>query len=251
MSNRQLTISVFRYNPNVSGDKPRMQEYKLEEQKGMSMFVALTKIREELDPSLMFDFVCRAAICGSCAMMINGKPSLACKTLTKNLPSRITLMPLPVFKLIGDLSVDTGTWFRNLQIRTQSWIHTSKTFDPKALEERMDNELAVEIYEPERCIECGCCVASCVTANIREDFLGATGINRVARFLIDPRDERSDAEYFEVVGNEDGAFGCVGLMACDDNCPIQVPLQSQLALVRRKMASAGLKLDLNSMKISV
>lgn len=251
MSNRQLTISVFRYNPNLPGDKPRMQDYKLEEQKGMSMFVALTKIREELDPSLMFDFVCRAAICGSCAMMINGKPSLACKTLTKDLPSKITLMPLPVFKLIGDLSVDTGTWFRNLQIRTESWIHTNKVFDPKALEERMDNELAVEIYEPERCIECGCCVASCVTANIREDFLGATGINRVARFMIDPRDERTDAQYFEVVGNEDGAFGCVGLMACDDNCPIQVPLQAQLALVRRKMASAGLKLDSSALKISV
>lgn len=251
MSNRQLTISVFRYNPNLPGDKPRMQEYRLEEQKGMSMFVALTKIREEQDASLMFDFVCRAAICGSCAMMINGKPRLACKTLTKDLPSRITLMPLPVFKLIGDLAVDTGTWFRNLQIRTESWVHTKKVFDPKALEERMDNELAVEIYEPERCIECGCCVASCVTANIREDFLGATGINRVARFMVDPRDERTDAEYFEVVGNEEGAFGCVGLMACDDNCPIQVPLQAQLAFVRRKMASAGLKLDLSGIKISV
>jgi len=92
--------------------------------------------------------------------------------------------------------------------------------------------------------------ASCVTANIREDFLGAAGINRIARFMIDPRDERSDAEYFEVVGNEEGAFGCVGLMACDDNCPIQVPLQSQLAYVRRKMAAAGLKFDTKGIKNS-
>jgi len=227
-----------------------MQEYKLEEYEGMTLFVALNDIREKLDPTLMFDFVCRAAICGSCAMMINGNPGLACKTMTRTLPSRITLMPLPVFKLIGDLSVDTGTWFRSLQIKTESWIHTSKKFDFEALEVRMENKTAEAIYEPERCIECGCCVASCITANIRDDFLGATGINRVGRFLIDPRDERTDAEYFEVVGNEEGAFGCVGLMACDDNCPIDLPLQMQLAFVRRKMAQAGLKLDLKGMKIS-
>ncbi len=247
---RQLTFSIFRFNPNIPGDKPRMQEYKLEEQDGMSMFVALTKIREELDPTLMFDFVCRAAICGSCAMLINGRPRLACKTLAKNMPSRITMMPLPVFKLIGDLCVDTGTWFRNLQIKTEAWIHTNKKFDPKALEEKMDNETAEKIYEPDRCVECGCCVAACVTANIREDFLGATGINRVARFILDPRDERSDAEYFDVVGNESGAFGCVGLMGCADLCPMELPLQENLAFVRRKMAAAGLKLQFQGVKIS-
>ncbi|BAF59199.1 MAG: fumarate reductase iron-sulfur subunit [Pelotomaculum sp.] len=247
---RQLTLSIFRYNPNIPGDQPRMQDYKLEEHEGMTLFVALNKIREEQDPSLMFDFVCRAAICGSCAMMINGRPRLACKTMTRTLPSRFTVMPLPVFKLIGDLSVDTGTWFRNLQIRTEAWIHTNKKFDPNELEVRMDNKVAEAIYEPERCIECGCCVAACVTANIREDFLGATGINRVARFMLDPRDERSDAEYFEVVGNEDGAFGCVGIMACADICPMEIPLQQNLAYVRRKMAKAGLKLDLKGFKVS-
>ncbi len=247
---RHITISIFRYNPNLPGDTPRMQDYKLEDYAGMTLFVALNKIREEQDPTLIFDFVCRAAICGSCAMLINGRPGLACKTLTKNLPSRFTLMPLPVFKLIGDLSVDTGTWFRNLQVKTESWVHTNKKFDPNALEVRMSNETAEAIYEPERCIECGCCVATCITANIREDFIGATGINRVSRFMIDPRDERTDKEYFEVVGNEDGAFGCVGLMACDDLCPMDVPLQKQLAFVRRKMAAAGLKMDLKGMKIS-
>jgi len=247
---RQLTFSIFRFNPNIPGDKPRMQEYKLEEQDGMSMFVALTKIREELDPTLMFDFVCRAAICGSCAMLINGRPRLACKTLAKNMPSRITMMPLPVFKLIGDLCVDTGTWFKDLQIKTEAWVHTNKKFDPKALEEKMDNEVAEKIYEPDRCVECGCCVAACITANIRDDFIGATGINKVARFMLDPRDERSDADYFDVVGNEEGTFGCVGLMGCDDLCPMEIPLQENLAYVRRKMAAAGLKLQFQGVKVS-
>lgn len=207
----------------------------------MTLFLALNRIREEQDPSLMFDFVCRAGVCGSCGMLVNGRPRLACKTLTATLPGKITLFPLPVFKLIGDLSVDTGTWFRHLSLRTEAWIHTDKEFDLSAPEERMDNETALKIYEAERCIECGCCIGGCLTANLREDFLGAAGINRVARFMLDPRDRRSEREYFEVVGAAEGAFGCVGLMACEDNCPVGLPLQAQLAFVRRKMALAGLK----------
>ncbi|MHB8156231.1 MAG: fumarate reductase iron-sulfur subunit [Desulfocucumaceae bacterium] len=240
MSNKQRKFSIFRYNPNIPEVKPFMQEYSIEEPPGMTMFVALNKIREELDPTLMFDFVCRAAICGSCAMIINGKPRLACKTLTSDLKGTVTLIPLPVFKLVGDLSVDTGTWFRHLSIKTKSWIHSNKEFDPSAPEDLMGNETAQLIYEAERCIECGCCIAGCVTANIREDFLGAAGINRVARFMVDPRDERSKEEYFEVIGSDEGAFGCMGLMACDDNCPMQLPLQLQLSFVRRKMLAYGL-----------
>ena len=62
-----------------------MQTYELEEADGMTLFIALNEIREKQDPSLQFDFVCRAGICGSCGMMINGRPGLACRTLTKEL----------------------------------------------------------------------------------------------------------------------------------------------------------------------
>lgn len=239
---RELTFRIFRYDPQTPEVKPHMQDFKLSEEPGMSLFVVLHKIREEQDPSLRFDFVCRASICGSCGMLVNGKPTLACNTLTKDLPSLTTLMPLPVFKLLGDLSVDTGTWFREMSINAEAWVHDDSEFDPTKQEERMDNELALKIYEAERCIECGCCIGGCATANIRPDFIGAAGINRVARFMVDPRDKRDEQEYFEVVGNEEGVFGCIGLMACDDNCPKGVPLQGQLAYVRRKMASFGWKM---------
>lgn len=241
MQQRQLTIRVFRYNPDTPTRQPWLDTFTLEEEMGMTLFIALNKIREEQDPSLNYDFVCRAGICGSCGMLINGKPTLACKTLTKTLPSEITLMPLPVFKLLGDLSVDTGTWFRDVSIRTEAWIHTDKPFDPQATEERMSNDEALQIYEAERCIECGCCIGGCATANIKPNFIGAAGVNRVARFMLDSRDERSDQEHFDIVGSDDGIFGCIGLMACDDNCPVGIPLQGQLAYVRRKMAVAGWK----------
>ncbi|MCB2190219.1 MAG: fumarate reductase iron-sulfur subunit [Deltaproteobacteria bacterium] len=238
---RQLKFNIFRFNPEDPNSEPHTDTFMLEETPSLTLFIALNKIREEQDPSLQFDFACRMAICGSCGMVINGRPGLACKTLTAELPQEITLMPLPVFKLVGDLSVDTGTWFRQTNTKIESWIHTDQEFDPEAVEERMENDLANSIFELERCIECGCCVASCGTANMREDFVGAFALNRIGRFIMDPRDKRTDPDYFDVVGTDQGIFGCMGLLACEDVCPRELPLQDQLGILRRKMAFVGLK----------
>ena len=238
---RTLKFNIFRYNPQDPASTPHMDRFVLPETENLTLFIALNKIREEQDPSLQFDFCCRAGICGACGMLINGRPDLACKTKTKDLPDEITLLPLPVFKLVGDLSVDTGTWFRAMYQKIESWVHTDKPFDPEAVEERMDNSLAEEIYELERCIECGCCVAGCGTARMRKDFLGAVALNRVARFVIDPRDERSDGEYFEIIGSDEGIFGCMGLLGCEDVCPKGLPLQDQLGFLRRKMGLTAIK----------
>ena len=238
---RRLTFHIFRYNPQDPDSRPHTDTFALEETDSMTLYIGLNRIREEQDPSLQFDFCCRAGICGACAMVINGRPGLACKTLTKELPPEITLMPLPVFKLVGDLSVDTGTWFRAMNEKVGSWVHTDKTLDPTAEEERMDNALAEEIYELERCVECGCCVAACGTANMREDFVGAVALNRIARFMLDPRDERTEDEYFEVIGTDEGIFGCMGLLGCEDVCPKNLPLQDQLGILRRKMGWSAVK----------
>jgi fumarate reductase iron-sulfur subunit len=218
-----------------------MDEFVLEETDSMTLFIALNRLREEQDASLQFDFCCRAGICGACGMVINGRPGLACHTKTRELPGEITLLPLPVFKLVGDLSVDTGTWFREMYDKTESWIHTNKVFDESALEERMDNTVAERIYELDRCIECGCCVSACGTARIRPDFMGAVALNRIGRFLVDPRDQRTDRDYYEIIGNDSGIFGCMGLLACEDVCPKHLPLQNQLGFLRRKMGITTLK----------
>src|SRR5438046_1368758 len=225
---RALEISVLRYNPQERGSVPRMQPYELEEADGMTLFIALNEIREKQDASLQFDFVCRAGICGSCAMVINGRPGLACRTLTKNLGSAITLAPLPVFELIADLSVDTGRWMRAMSERLETWVHQQEQeLDLTRLEARMEPELAQQIYELDRCIECGCCVAGCGTARMRDDFVGAVGLNRIARFRLDPRDAREDAAYYELIGDDQGVFGCMSLLACHDLCPKDLPLKPQ------------------------
>jgi len=239
-ANRTLNISCLRYNPHEPGSQPRMQTYRLEEADGMTLFIALNEIREKQDASLQFDFVCRAGICGSCAMMINGRPGLACRTQTKDLPESFTLAPLPAFELIADLSVNTGKWMRAMSEHLETWVHMKQQeVDLTRIEERMEPELAEEIYLLDRCIECGCCIAGCGTARMREDFVGAVGINKIARFRLDPRDVRSDADYYEVIGDDDGVFGCMSLLGCHDVCPKNLPLQTRIAFIRRKMARQG------------
>ena len=239
---RELQIQILRYNPQEPGTAPRMQSYRVQEAEGMTLFIALNEIREKQDPSLQFDFVCRAGICGSCAMVIDGRPTLACRTLTRSLGTTITLAPLPGFELIGDLSVNTGKWMRAMSERLQTWVHMyDDQPDLTKAEARMDPKLAQEIYELDRCIECGCCVAACGTAQMRKDFIGAVGLNKIARFRLDPRDMRDDEDFYDVVGDDDGVFGCMSLLGCHDVCPKQLPLSTQIAFVRRKLAFIGLK----------
>jgi len=241
-SGQKIRLHIMRYNPADPTSVPHLQIFELEQTEGMTLFVALTEIREKLDPSLQFDFVCRAGICGSCGMMINGRPGLACRTLTKNVGPEITLAPLPVFELIGDLSVDTGKWMRAMSERLETWVHMKQAeVDIQRIEERMEPELAEELYLLDRCIECGCCVAGCGTARMREDFVGAVGINKIARFRLDPRDGRTDEDFYEVIGDDSGVFGCMSLLACHDVCPKDLPLQAQIAFIRRKMVKMGWK----------
>lgn len=236
-SPRILQFEIFRYNPADPESEPHLQTYQLQEEDVMTLFIALNVIREEQDPSLQFDFVCRAGICGSCAMLINGKPSLACRTLTKDLPDVIRLAPLPGFELIGDLSVNTGKWMRNMAERLETWVHSQQQdLDLCQPEQKMEPETANQIYQLERCIECGCCIAGCGTAQMRDDFVGAVGINQLARFQIDPRDQRTEADYYQVIGDENGVFGCMTLLGCEDVCPKELPLAQQLAYMRRTMA---------------
>ncbi|QYJ90354.1 fumarate reductase iron-sulfur subunit [Shewanella halotolerans] len=237
---RTLTFNIFRYDPQMPDDKPKMVKYQLEEAPGMTVFIALNMLREQQDPSLQFDFVCRAGICGSCAMVINGYPTLACRTLTSKYPKgEITLMPLPGFELIGDLSVNTGKFMRELAERLKLWLHPrNDEADIHRIEAPMDPEEAARLYELERCVECGVCVSACATKQMRDTFVGAVGMMKIARFELDSRDARSVEDFYHVIGNQDGVFGCMTLLGCQDNCPKDLPHMQQIAYLRRKMATA-------------
>ncbi|HZW72825.1 MAG TPA: 2Fe-2S iron-sulfur cluster-binding protein, partial [Caldimonas sp.] len=145
---QMLRLHVLRHNPADPASVPHLQTFELEQSDGMTLFMALGEIREKQDPSLQFDFVCRAGICGSCAMVVNGRPTLACRTLTRDVGPEITLAPLPFFELIGDLSVNTGKWMRSLSERLEAWCHVEQEkIDLGRIETPMDPDLADEIFE--------------------------------------------------------------------------------------------------------
>ena len=209
---RTIEITVFKYNSQDKDTPPEYQTYKLIETPGMTLYIALIKIWSTMDHHLSFDFVCRAGICGSCSMVVNGKPRLACKTRTNEFEDgKITLLPLPTFKHIKDLSVDTGNWMNAMSVKVESWIHTKEETDIAAIEKPIEPDVAQAVFELDRCIECGICLASCSTKIMHEDFVGAVGLNRSARFAIDPHDDRTDDEFFELIGDDNGVFGCMSL----------------------------------------
>lgn len=237
-TNREITLSILKYDPRDQESEPSFVDYKLEETPGMTLFIALNEIRSNQDADLSYDFVCRAGICGSCGMVVNGKPVLACRTLTSSYPEgKITLLPMPAFELIKDLSVNTGKWMDEMSKRVESWIVTNKETDIAKLEEKVEPKVAEDVFELDRCIECGLCVASCGTKLMRPNFVGAVGLNRVARFQMDPHDQRTDDDFYELVGDDDGIFGCMSLLGCEDHCPKHLPLQNKIAYLRRKLVS--------------
>ena len=76
---------------------------------------------------------------------------------------------------------------------------------------------------------------------MRPDFVGAVGLNKIARFRLDPRDRRDDADFYELVGDDNGVFGCMSLLGCHDMCPKELPLATQIAFLRRKLVAVGWK----------
>ncbi len=234
---RPLNIEIFRYDPNRPEREPFMQPFTLEETPGMTLFAALNRLRETEDPTLMFDFVCRSSVCGSCAMIVNGINKMACRTLTSSLRPNIRLLPLPFFKLLGDLTVDTNRWFRALDERIRAWIHDDGESDPARMESPMENADALKVYNAERCIECGCCISGCATMANGKGFLGAAGLNRIARFMLDPRDRRKPADYLHILGTPEGLFGCFETMMCEDNCPLDLPMDDHMEYVREKFSA--------------
>ena len=123
-------------------------------------------------------------------------------------------MPLPGFELIGDLSVNTGKFMRELAERLKLYCILNPMIRHSSPRKSNGTRRSRAIYEPERCVECGVCVSACATKQMRDTFAGAVGMMKVPRFEMDSRDSRSADDFYHVIGNQDGVFGCMTLLGC-------------------------------------
>lgn len=243
---RNLTVKILRIKPGEE-DKKYYSEFLVQEKPRMSVLILLDEIKETLDSGIYYEAVCRSSICGACAIKINGQPKLACKTQVSSLPSKITLEPLDIFPLIKDLAVDKSKLFEELNKRLETWVHSKDDF--KDQESLMSDKTATELYERERCIECGICLSACPAANFTR-FVGATGCGKALRFALDPRNvgEKAVKELVSLLASDEGLWGCDGVGVCQKFCPKEMPLLNHLASTRRKVLMLILKEWLKKLK---
>ncbi len=228
---RLLTLKIKRFHKEK--DPPVWtQTFEVESKKGMNLLEGLLQIQDEQDPSLAFRYSCRGAVCGSCAMRVDGKIVLACRTSVEGLLEKPVLIePLPFFPLIRDLVVDMATFFESYR-KLKPYLHGANP--PSALEYPMDEGKRKEIDPYINCILCGICFASCPAFDLDKQFLGPAMLAKAYRFLLDPRDSRTD-ELLKTVDGQRGVWGCKTVFNCVKVCPKEVPPTHAILKMRGRL----------------
>ena len=240
--NNPIIFKVQRYDPEHDGI-PHFQEFMVQSSRYMTVLDGLLYIKENLDSSLAFRTSCRMAICGSCGMLINNYPHLACHTQIEEFRSdTLTVKPLPNLPIIKDLVVDLIPFF-----------NTHKSIKPYILRQdagEMGNPTAEYAQEPHAleaflqftyCIKCGICISACPTSASDRLFLGPQALSQCYRYCADNRDG-GEKERFPVVDSDHGVWHCHLAGACSEACPKGVDPALAIQLLKRRMVSRAVAL---------
>jgi succinate dehydrogenase / fumarate reductase iron-sulfur subunit len=214
---QSVTLRVLRYNPEVD-QKQHFQEFQVEYTADTTILDALHQIKAEQDGSLTFRRSCRHAICGSCAMNVNGKNILVCKTPLRtqlDRKNRVTIRPLPFLPVIKDLVVDRSAFWEEYQ-RVRPWLIAPPEAPEK--EFRMTPEEVEALHNAETCIMCGACYSSCQVVALNKKYIGPHALLKAFMRVMDPRDTEPGERLDEVSGS-DGVFRCHTIFNCIDACP--------------------------------
>ena len=181
---------------------------------------------------ITYDSNCLEEICGSCAMLINGKARMACSALVDKLTHPITLAPLSKFPVVRDLTVDRQFMFDSLK-RVKAWIPIDGTYN---LGEgpRIAPEVQEKAYPLSRCITCGNCLEVCPQVNEHNNFMGAAIFSQVRLFNMHPTGAMHAKERIQAVMGHGGIEDCANAQNCVKACPKEIPLTESLAEINRQ-----------------
>lgn len=210
----EVRATVFRYNPERDA-KPRYETYVVPHKEGLTMLGVLQHIYEHHDGSLAFSYECRYGSCGTCAVTVNGRPTLICNTPAQR---EVVIEPLPNLPVIRDLVVDRSSFDRALaRIRPFMERVMRPVVEPEELMPRDFDTYRVM----SRCTRCLGCLSACpVVAVARNEYSGPTLMVELAKYMFDPRDEGDRA----VTAYTEGVFNCSACMRCTDVCPYEIPV---------------------------
>lgn len=230
-----ITVYIRRFDPEKDA-APRQQQYTLQVEKGMTVLDGLHMIKQTQDPTINFRFSCRMGVCGSCGMMINGIPALACNTQILDVTTTaLTLAPLPNFNLIRDLVPDLVPMFgvlKSLQLHIRR-SDVEEMEKPTYEYYQTPHELE-EFLQFTYCIKCGCCMAGCPTMATDRQYPGPAPLAQAYRYNADSRDDAGDARG-DLVAASHGIFSCHYAGECSKVCPKGVDPARAIQLMKKDL----------------
>lgn len=249
---KTCVFSIFRFDP-AEDQEPSYSRYGLDVPNGMTVLEALLRIQAEQDGSLGFRYACRGAVCGSCAMMINGREALACRTQVHGLlgksrkiyrdrererievqpgePDVIVVEPLRNLDVVKDLIVEMDPFFEKVEA-VEPWLQPEGR-EPED-ERRVEPHEWSEAEPYTNCILCACCHSVCPVAEEDPEYLGPAALAQHYRFLADVRDGADDVR-LDLVGGKHGVQGCDFVWNCVEICPKGVPPTKGIAKTRARI----------------
>jgi len=235
------TFSIYRWNPEKPGDKPSMQNYKVDLNNcGPMVLDALMKIKNEMDPSLAFRRSCREGICGSCAMNIGGVNTLACLTKIETSNKHTKIYPLPHMYVVKDLVPDMNHFYDQYK-SIQPWLQREEVLaegESQLLQSSTDRAKLDGLYE---CILCACCSTSCPSYWWNgERYLGPAVLMQAYRWIIDSRDQKS-VERLDMMKDPFSVYRCHTIMNCTKTCPKGLNPGKAIAEIKKLLAGIARK----------
>ncbi|MHB8909309.1 MAG: succinate dehydrogenase/fumarate reductase iron-sulfur subunit [Syntrophales bacterium] len=213
------TFKILRYDAQDPDSRPLFATYRISVIPGLTVLAVLNRIRDEIDGTLAFRSSCRSAVCGSCAMVMNGKIDLACRTQVAAFDTdTIILEPLPNLEVIRDLVVDM-TPFWQMYEKIQPYLIRKSPVPEKEIHQSEAERQRIDQFV--NCILCACCYGACPVLARDPDYVGPAAAAKLERFVLDSRDERP-AAVLESVNDEHGVWGCDTMFRCIDACPKDV-----------------------------
>jgi len=217
-----VPFDVYRYDP-ARGGQPRYQHYELRLAPHTPVLTGLLRIRDEIDPTLALRYSCRSAICGSCAMLVNSKSRLACKTPVGpevKEHGRIVIDPMRNQPILRDLVVDQQPFWNRYEQMEPHLILDPKRPMPKDGPTRMSPTEVERFKETPRCISCAACYSACPAVEADPEFPGPMALAKLYRFVVDPRDGATQARLQKIQTN--GLWLCLRCHLCTEACPKEV-----------------------------
>jgi len=216
--------------------EPHWEEFDLAWHPGMNVISSLMEIARnpvtkdgKTTTPITYDSNCLEEICGSCAMLINGRARMACSALVDNLEKPIKLEPFSKFPVIRDLAVDRSVLFENLKA-VKAWVPIDGTYD-LGYGPRMTMEQQEEAYPLSNCISCCCCMEVCPQFNEETGFVGAATIAQVNLFNTHPTGAALKRERLAALMGDGGIQECGYAQNCVEICPKELPLTRSISEV--------------------